>query len=157
MAAVKAYRLQLAIAVAILGLSLVECFLAYPRLPDPMASNFGGDGTPGGWSSKKSFMTIWAVSMAFWFGALLSAPLLASNARQRFDEATRLWLRDSVGWFLVASLALSATSTHWVLEANLQTGRLNSGFIWLLAVYMSYMLWWTVRLVRRVRREVRRT
>lgn len=153
----SANRLQVSLACGILLLSVVECFQVYPHLPDPMASNFGGDGMPGGWSSKKSFVVVYAVSMAFWFGALLAAPLLAARARQSFDERTRLWLRDSIGWFLVASLALSATITHWVFEANVETGRLSSAFVWLLAIYMSYMVWWTIRLVRRVRREDRRT
>ena len=148
----KVNRAQLSIALGILVLSIFECIQAYPRLPDPMASNFGGDGTPGGWSSKRSFMIIYGISMAFWFGCVLAAPLHASKARQKFDDATRLWLRDTVGWFLLASLALSAVVTHLVLEANLETGRLSGAFVWFLAVYMAYMVWWTVRLVRRTRR-----
>jgi len=152
----SANRLQLAIGCGIVLLSVFECIQAYPHLPDPMASNFGGDGTPGGWSSKTSFMIIYAVSMAFWSGALLAAPFLAARARQNFDDATRLWLRDTVGWFSIPSLAFSAAVTHWVLEANLETGRLSSSFVWLLAMYVGYMVWWTVRLVRRLRRPDRR-
>ena len=144
-------RLQVTIAVGILALSVFECFQAYPHLPDPMASNFGGDGTPGGWSSKKGFVVIYAISMAFWFGGLLAAPLLGTHARQNFDDATRQWLGDTVGWFLLASLAFSAAVTHLVLEANLVTGRLSSAFVWFLAIYMAYMAWWTIRLIRRVR------
>ena len=144
-----ANRLQVSIASGILLLSAVACFQAYPELPDLMASNFGGDGTPGGWSSKKSFMIIYGVSMAFWFGALLATPLLAANPRQSFDEPTRLWLRDTIGWFLVFSLAFSAAVTQLVIDANLRTGRLSSVFVWLLAAYMSYVVWWTVRLIRR--------
>ena len=143
----SANRVHVAIGLGILLLSVFESIQAYPHLPDPMASNFGGDGTPGGWSSKKSFMIIYAVSMAFWSGALLAAPFLA---------ATRLWLRDTVGWFLIASLAFSAAVTHLVLEANLETGRLSGSFVWFVAIYMGYMVWWTVRLVRRMRREDRR-
>ena len=144
-------RLQLTVALGILALSIFECFQAYPHLPDPMASTFGGDGMPGGWSSKKGFVIIYAVSMAFWFGALLAAPLIAAHARQNFDPATRQWLGDTIAWFLLASLAFSAAVTHWVLEANLVTGRLSTGFVWLLTIYMAYMVWWTVRLVRRAR------
>ncbi len=148
----SANRVHVAIGFGIVLLSVFECIQAYSHLPDPMASNFGGDGTPGGWSSKKSFMVIYAVSMAFWLGALPAAAFLAARTRQNFDDATRLWLRDTVGWFLIASLAFSAAITHLVLEANLETGRLSSAFVWFLAVYMSYMVWWTVRLVRRMRR-----
>jgi len=145
----KAHRLQLALGCGIVLLSVLECVHAYPRLPDPMASNFGGDGAPGGWSSKNSFMIIYAASTTFWLGALLAAPFLATRARQNFEEATRLWLRDTVGWFLIASLAFSAALTHWVLEANLETGRLSSVFAWCLALYMGYVIGWTVKLVRR--------
>ncbi len=152
----SANRGHVAIGFGILLLSVFECIRVYLELPDPMASNFGGDGTPGGWSSKKSFIIFYDVSMAFWLGALLAAPFLAPRARQNFDDATLLWLRDTVGWFLIASLAFSAAVTHWVLEANLETGRLSSWFVWFLAIYMSYMVWWTVRLVRRMRRADRR-
>jgi len=151
----SANRLQLAIGCGVVLLSVFECIQAYPHLPNPMASNFGGDGTPGGWSPKKSFMIVYTASMTFWLGALLAAPFLAARARQNFDDAIRLWLRDTVGWFLLASLAFSAAVTHWVLAANLRTGRLSSAFVWFLAVYMGYMVWWTVRLVRRARREDR--
>ena len=148
-----ANRLQAALAFGVLALSVLECVRAYPELPDPMASNFGGDGAPGGWSSKRSFVIVYAVSMAFWFGGVLAAPALAACARQPFeDDATRRWLRDTVGWFLLASLALSAVVTHLVLEANLVTGRLSDVFTWLLTIYLAYGTWWTVRLVRRVRK-----
>lgn len=150
-------RLQLIAAVGALVLSVGEGIHAYPHLPDPMASNFGGDGAPGGGSSKQSFMMLHGATMAFWLGALLGAPLLVANAGQRFDESTRRWLRDSVGWFLVASLAFSATVTHWVLVANLETGRLSGLFAWLLAIYLGYVIVWTVKLIRRVRRETRQS
>jgi hypothetical protein len=152
---VRANRPQLALGCGIVLLSAFECILAYPHLPDPMASNFAGDGGPGGWSSKKSFMVIYMVSTTFWLGALLAAPLLARRKRQNFDDVTRRWLRDTAGWFLLASLAFSAVLTHWVLEANLETGRLSGAFVWFLAAYMGYRGWWTVRLVRRVRRADR--
>ena len=112
----SANRTQLTVPVGVLLLSLFECFQAYPELPDPMASNFGGDGVPGGWSSKRSFVIVYALSMAFWFGALLATPLLASRARQNFGDAARLWLRDTVGWFLLASLVFSAVVTHPILS-----------------------------------------
>jgi hypothetical protein len=149
-------RVQLLLAVGIVVLSGFECFRAYPSLPDPMASNFGREGVPGGWSSKKSFLTLHGVSLGFWLGALLAARALAANAGQNFDGSTRRWLGDSIGWFLVASMAFSATVTHWVFEANLEAGRLSDRFGWLLAIYIGYVLAWTVRLIQRVRRESHR-
>ena len=101
-------------------------------------------------------MIIYAVSMLFWLGALVTASLLAARARQNFTPQERVWLGDTVGWFLIASLALSAVIAHWVFEANLETGRLSVAFGWLLALYLGYMVWWTVRLVRRSRRADRR-
>ncbi|GMR22227.1 MAG: hypothetical protein BMS9Abin37_0561 [Acidobacteriota bacterium] len=152
----SANRRHLAIGCGIVLLSVFESIQAYPNLPDPMASTFGGDGTPGGWSTKQSFIFIHAVSMLFWLGALVAAPFLAARARQNFTPQMREWLRKTVGWFLIASLTLSALITHWVFEANLETGRLSAAFGWLLAVYMAYMVWWTVRLVGRIRRAERR-
>ena len=151
----RANRKQLTIAFGILLLSAVECYQVYARLPDPMASNFGGDGAPGGWSSKTSFMTIHGVALAFWMSALLAVPLLARRSSQKLGAEHGLWLRDTSGWFLIASMAFSAAVTHLVFEANLVTGRLSGSFVWLVAVYVSYMIWWTVRLIRRVRRAER--
>ena len=148
----SANRLQLSLALIVVLLAAVECVYVYPRLPDPMASNFGGDGTPGGWSSKRSFVIIHSVSMAFWLGMAIATPFLASRSRQDFDDSTRRWLRDTIGWFLLASLGFSAWVAHLVYEANLGSGRLGQSFVWALAVYMAYVAWWTVRLVRRVRR-----
>ena len=65
-----ANRAQLTIALGIAVLSALECWSAYSELPDPMATNFGGDGTPGGWSSKRAFVTIHTLSTIFWLGAL---------------------------------------------------------------------------------------
>jgi uncharacterized membrane protein len=151
-----AKRIQWSVAVVIVALSTLECVLAYPELPDPMATNFGGDGVAGGWSSKRGFVTVYAISIGFWVVALLAVPLFASSTRRNFDVATRRWLHGATGWFLLASLAFSAMVTHWVLEANLITQRLNGAFVWLLAAYLAYMTWWTVRLVRRMRPSGRR-
>ena len=144
------YR-QMGVAFGIVLMSALECIDVYPRLPDPMATNFGGDGAAGGWSSKAMFMAIAAVSMAFWFGMLLAMPRLAARSVRAVDLATGLSVRDSTGWFLVASLGFSAAVMHLVFDANLTSGRLSNAFAWLLAVYMSYVAIWTVRLVRRTR------
>ncbi len=37
---------QLGAAFGIVLMSAAECLDVYPRLPDPMATNFGGDGRP---------------------------------------------------------------------------------------------------------------
>ena len=44
----SANRVHVAMGLGILMLSVVECIQVYPELPDPMASNFGGDWTAGG-------------------------------------------------------------------------------------------------------------
>ena len=44
----SANRVHVAMGLDILMLSVVECIQVYPELPDPMASNFGGDGTAAG-------------------------------------------------------------------------------------------------------------
>lgn len=124
-----------------------------PGLPDPMSTNFGGDGAAGGWSSKAMFVTSAAVSMAFWFGLLLAMPRLAARSERVFEVETGICLRDSSGWFLVASLGFSAVVMHLVFDANLRSGRLSNEFAWLLAVYLRYVAIWTVRLVRRMRAQ----
>ncbi len=146
---------QLGVAFGIVLISALECIDVYPRLPDPMATNFGGDGAAGGWSSKALFVTRAAVSMAFWFGMLLAMPRLAARipSAGAVDVVSGLWLRDSTGWFLVASLGFSAAVMHLVFDANLRSGRLSNAFAWLLAIYMSYVAIWTVRLVKRTRAQ----
>ena len=147
----SANRAQLAIAAAILVVALAESFQVYPRLPDPMVSTFGADGAPVGWSAKRSFMILYALSTLLWLGLLLLAPFLASRSRESFTLEQRGFLRDTFGWFLIASLAFSAWVLHLVFEANLESGRLGVSFVWALVVYLAYVAWWTVRLVRRVR------
>ena len=146
---------QLGVAFAVVLVSALECVDVYPRLPDPMATNFGGEGAAGGWSSKAMFVTIAGVSMAFWFGMLLALPRLTARTQsaRAVDVATGVWFRDSTGWFLVASLVFSTAVTHLVFDANLTSGRLSNAFVWFLAVYMSYVAVWTVRLVRRMRAQ----
>ena len=146
---------QLGAAFGIVLMSAAECLDVYPRLPDPMATNFGGDGTAGGWSSKAVFVTSAALSMAFWFGMLLALPRLAARIQsaRSLDVGSGLWVRDSTGWFLVASLGFSAVVMHLVFDANLRSGRLSNEFAWLLAVYLTYVAIWTVRLVRWVRAQ----
>ena len=93
--------------------------------------------------------------MAFWFGMLLAMPRLGARVQsvREVDVASGLWLRDSTGWFLVASLGFSAVVMHLVFDANLRSGPLSNEFAWLLAVYLSYVAIRTVRLVRWVRAQ----
>ena len=144
---------QLGAAFGIVLMGAAECLEVYPRLPDPMATNFGADGAPGGWSSKATFIAIGAVSMALWVGALLAMPRLAARSARTVGAEGALWLRDSSGWFLVASLGFSAAVAHLVFDANLTSGRLSVAFGWLLAAYMGYAVVWTFRLVRRMRAQ----
>lgn len=88
------YR-QMGVAFGIVLMSALECIDVYPRLPDPMATNFGGDGAAGGWSSKAMFMAIAAVSMAFWFGMFLAMPRLAARSVRAVDLATGLCPRSA--------------------------------------------------------------
>ncbi len=78
-------------------------------------------------------------------------PRLAARSVRAVDVATELWFRDSAGWFFIASLAFSAAVMHLVFNADLTSGQISNAFLWLLAVYMSYVAIWTVRLVRRMR------
>ena len=105
---------------------------AWPRLPDHIATHFGADGTPNGWSTRAGFLApVIAILLlcgglflvAGWFDRLpdrlINLPnkdyWLAPQRRADTFAALRDWLR----WFLLAPMAFLVFIFTRVLDVNL--------------------------------------
>ena len=143
-------------------LALAETVYYTPRLPETVASHFGGDGRPDGWSSKAGFLwAFWIMfgSMSAMFGAiwffvprvpdsLVNLPdkeyWLAPERRARTHEHIRSLILE-LG---VATLIFMAFCQHQVLRFNLgQSERIE--YFWPAMILL--LLWVIVRSIVNVR------
>lgn len=140
----------------------------YPLLPDPMASHFGLDGAPDGWSSRAVFFVIDAACLLLTAGALF---VLAGLLKRLPDRAINLpnrdywlsaerragtleYLQGMIGWCAVGVLLVLLLGTQLVIRANLAAGgRLESGRLgWVLALFGFWIVLMPVRAYLRLSR-----
>lgn len=140
----------------------------YPLLPDPMASHFGLDGAPNGWSSRVTFFAIYLACLLLTAGALF---ILASVLKRMPERAINLpnrdywlsagrrdealgYLQGMIGWCAVGVLLFMLLGTQLVIRANLTAGgRLESGKLgWTLALLAFWIILTPVRVYRRLSR-----
>ena len=158
------------ISVLLVGISVIEWLSVYSELPDYVASSFGGEGVPQGWTARRGFLMGYLVATAFQLVMLFVIPwaLRRSDpsrtrvpnrdywiAPERYPQ-TLSYIGNACRWMLVATLAFSAAVVHLVFEANLETGKLSVAFLWLLGAYFGYMFVWFVRFFRGFRRPANR-
>ena len=142
---------QIAIGLGIAVASLLEPAYYWSSLPERMASNFAGDGQPQAWSSKTGFLSIHVAVIVFLVLVLIGVPWLIERRGPSLPEETRRRLQSTTSWYVVVFLAFEAAVMHLVLRANLDGTGLSDAFIWLLAAFMGYTLWWVIRLKRQGR------
>ena len=140
-----------ALGLAVVVGSLMEAAWLYGRLPDPMASTFGGDGTPVAFASKPLVIGIMVGATMFWAAMLFVLPVLTMNRFGGVTSADGRWLRDRLGQFGFMSLLFSAATSHLVLEANINAEPLSALFVWALVLYLPYVTWWTILLILKAR------
>jgi uncharacterized membrane protein len=140
----------------------------YAKLPDPMASHFGFDGSPNGWSSRTAFFAIYLGALLLTAGALFA---LAGLLTRMPDRAINLPNRDhwlsaerrveslgyvqgAIGWCAIGVLLFMLLGTQLVIRANLAGGgRLESGkFWWLLGLFACWVILTPVRVYLRMSR-----
>jgi len=157
----------------LLVLLLVAAQLGWyaPRLPDRIAASFGADGAPGGYDTKTEFLAWYALSLALIAGVFLALPGLLCRLPPRYVNLPHAdhWLAperrgrtlaelgEALGWFGVCTLLFVAWAFHLSILANLREPvRLAAGPFWAgLALYLSYLVWWMVRLMKRFGRRGR--
>lgn len=140
----------------------VRAVIAWPDLPEPMASHFDGNGYPNGFQSRAAFMTI-----IFGVQALLAVSFMLPPRLMRLIPPRLLslpyrgyWMKpENIGealdryaswsvWFGCTSAALMLGVFELALQANLALQPLNSSLMWLLVG--GYLLGTLVAIVRLV-------
>ena len=162
-------NLASALFLLLLVASAAHMAIYYPQLPDTLASHFGLSGDPDGWTSKQSFVTIYAVVVAvigvMFFGLAFFLPKFPESminvpyreywlAPERRDESLAamteilLWLGNLTLIFIIAVM-------HLAFETNLGHRQgLGSTFFVLLCGYSLAMVFVAIRLQLRFKRRV---
>ena len=163
-------RFTFLFAVLLMAVAVAQYVVYYDRLPETVASTFGGAGEPVGWASRQAMFGFYAGMMGLFlvlFGLvrlLVRLPSRWINIPRRDywlapvrREATLRVLESQLGWFLVVTLAYLVLVMQLVLRANLlDPPRLEQQSFWIyFVVYMVYATVWTIWLVVRFCRAPR--
>src|SRR5262245_61072127 len=136
----------------------------YPRVPEVMASHFGADGRPNGWSTRTTFFGLYAGGAAIAALISLGAPWLLRVAPRWVNlphksywlaperrSRTESFFAAGFAWFGCAMLALLLAVMELALRANLGASRrLDPAMVWLVLAGFALFLavWLTVFLSR---------
>jgi uncharacterized membrane protein len=133
-------------------------------LPDHVAIHFAGGGKPDSWAAKEFNAAIFVVLEVPFFLMFSYATLLTrSRTKKHFSIPNKdYWLRDEnlprfhqkfgryMAEFGVAIFVFFFAIKLLTIQANLREPVLLDVrvFMIVLVIYMSYTLWWTVRIIR---------
>lgn len=171
MEATPSLRLPGSIFVALIAYGIFQGHYYASRLPDILATHFGGRGLPNGWQTHSAFWATetFVVSLATLIGFGVPAMLRAipvslidvPNKEHWFAperrESTLAYFRATFAWFACGLLAFLLFVNELVFRANLTTPRhLNTtAFVAALFAFMAFTAIWTVRLIGRFSRNPR--
>ena len=144
--------------------NLVLTAVSLALMPDQVAIHFGGGGRPDSWASKEFNATIFLVLEVPFFLMFYLAPMLPLGASKKFLNLPNkdYWLQDEhrplfhrkFGFYMaefgVAIFSFFFCINLLVLQANLRKPVLLDYKISMIVfiVFMSYTLWWLVRIIR---------
>jgi len=162
-------RLPGSVFVALILYGVLQGHYYASKMPDILATHFGGRGQPNGWQTHSAFLVtelfVVALATAIGFGvpALLgSIPVSLMNLPNKDHwfaperRATTLAsLRASFAWFGCGLLAFLIFVNELVFRANLESPRrLNTtAFVTALFAFLAFTAIWTIRLIRRFARR----
>lgn len=148
-------------------LIIVSAFQAvyyFPKMPGALASHFGGQGVPNGWSSKLVFFSIYCGTLAMLSAIFFSIPLSFKRVRYGWislpnkdywlaperRNQTEVYLDTQMMRFGLATWIFMLITFELVFRANLmEESRLSSSALWyLLICYFLYTAILAVRLIR---------
>jgi uncharacterized membrane protein len=169
MEATPSLRLPSSIFGALIVYGALQGYHYAARLPDILATHFGGRGQPNGWQTHSAFWAteifVIALATAIGFGvpAILNAiPVSLINVPNKEHwlaperrENTIAYFRATFAWFGCGLLAFLLFVNELVFRANLTTPRqLNTtAFVAALFVFLGFTAIWTVRLISRFSKE----
>lgn len=145
----------------------VHLFLAWPELPDQLASHFSATGAADGWSSKASFFGIQAVIATILFGIFALLPVLLRRlprslinlphkdywlAEERVDQ-TMMRISNSMLKMGIASFLFLIMVNREVFYANKAVEpSLSDRFLYMLILFVVYICWVSFSLWYKFRR-----
>ena len=114
-------------------LVVAQAICYYPRLPDPMASHFGGGGVPDGWSSRTAFFAVYVAALALIGGTLFGLAGLLTRIPERMINLPNkeYWLspprraeslgyvQRQIAWSAAGVLSFMVLTTQLVIRTNL--------------------------------------
>lgn len=143
-----------------------QAFYYYPLLPERMASHFGPDGRPNGWTTRDGFFAIIAFVVFIEGAAFLGLPRILGRfpvalinlpnkhywlAPERKEESLS-WLALKMAWFGAAILAMIAVVNHMVILANLSAEtRLSDGVVAVVVAFLTFTAFWIGAIYRHFR------
>jgi hypothetical protein len=138
------------------------------KMPEIVATHFGGQGTPNGWQTHWAFYftALFAVGLATLFGfgvpsligvlpvSLVNVPNKEYWFAPERRESTLAYFRKSFAWFGCVLLGFLIFVNELVFRANLARPRqLNStAFLAALFVFLGFTAAWTIGLIRQFAR-----
>jgi uncharacterized membrane protein len=171
MEATPSLRLPGSVFVALIVYGVLQGNYYASRLPDILATHFGGRGQPNGWQTHSAFWATetFVVSIATLIGfgvpaMLKSIPVSLINVPNKEHwfaperrESTLAYFRATFAWFGCGLLAFLLFVNELVFRANLKTPhQLNTtAFVAALFVFMAFTALWTIRLILRFSKSSR--
>ena len=153
--------------ILVLASGVIHSAIYFPHLPETMASHFGGDGLPNGWSSKTAFfqletfiqLVLFAAFIGLpWFLRIIRAESFSIPNRQYWlsperRAATINLLRSRLCWFAVVNLLFLIFVNQLVFTANLTPGAKLDSFCFVIAlvVFFGFVIIWISSLLLRFR------
>lgn len=154
--------------VAVLAVAIVQLAWAYARLPEIMATHFGGTGRANGWMPREAFVAfqlgLYAVILLSFVGP---AQVLGKIPARWFSLPNRdYWLapersartaahiRRQLWWMASATLLFTVGVTELVIRVNLgaYAALPTAPLLALLGAFLLYTLIWSLRFYRYFRR-----
>jgi uncharacterized membrane protein len=161
-------RLPGSVFVALIVYGAVQGHYYASKMPDILATHFGGRGQPNGWQTHSAFLVteIFVVALATVIGfgvpalmgaipdSLMNVPNKEHWFAPQRRESTLAYFRMTFAWFGCGLLAFLLFVNELVFRANLTTPRhLNTtAFVAALFAFLAFTAAWTIRLLTRFAR-----
>jgi hypothetical protein len=157
-------RAQRIILTVLLAAAALQILYYCPLLPAIVASHFGSEGRPNGWSTKEGFFGIYVGVLALLVASFAGLPILFRRispawinlpnkeywlAPERRDDTVTVVSREML-WCGNATIAFMIAVIELAIRANLSDSpRLSEPVMWsLLAAYLAFMVAWMIRFYR---------
>ncbi len=164
----KASATSLTVLFLLVAVAAIQFAYFYPKLPDQIAVHFGAGGEADSWSSKGSFVIMYAaiealfvlmaLGLSFVIARIPASMVNIPNRDYWFTgaqrEGTLTYLATQMVWFEAATLAFLVVIAHIIFTTNLREGQptLPLDFLIVLVLFIGGIASMSLRLYFRFRR-----